>query len=69
MLGRADKGIILTTGSFSSEAIKEANRDGAPPIELVDGDKLVSLFERARLGLKERVVFDVDHEFFAPFMD
>jgi restriction system protein len=69
MLGRADKGIILTTGSFSSEAIKEANRDGAPSIELVDGDKLVSLFERARLGLKERVVFDVDHEFFAPFMD
>ncbi len=69
MLGRADKGIILTTGSFSSEAIKEANRDGAPPIELVDGDKLVSLFERAKLGLKERVVFDVDHEFFAQFMD
>ncbi len=69
MLGRADKGIILTTGSFSSEAIKEANRDGAPPIELVDGDKLVSLFEKARLGLKERVVFDVDHEFFQQFMD
>lgn len=69
MLGRADKGIILTTGSFSSEAIKEANRDGAPPIELVDGDKLVSLFEKAKLGLKERVVFDVDHEFFHQFME
>lgn len=69
MLGRADKGIILTTGSFSSEAIKEANRDGAPPIELVDGDKLVSLFEKAKLGLKERVVFDVDHEFFQQFME
>lgn len=69
MLGRADKGIILTTGSFSSEAIKEANRDGAPPIELVDGDKLVSLFEKARLGLKERAVFDVDHEFFQQFME
>lgn len=69
MLGRADKGIILTTGSFSGEAIKEANRDGAPPIELVDGDKLVSLFERARLGLKERTVFDVDHEFFQQFME
>lgn len=69
MLGRADKGIILTTGSFSSEAIKEANRDGAPPIELVDGDRLVSLFEKAKLGLKERVVFDVDHEFFQQFME
>lgn len=69
MLGRADKGIILTTGSFSADAIKEANRDGAPPIELVEGDKLVSLFERARLGVKERTVFDVDHEFFQQFMD
>lgn len=69
MLGRADKGIILTTGSFSTEAVKEANRDGAPPIELVEGDKLVSLFERARLGVKERTVFDVDHEFFQQFMD
>ena len=69
MLGRADKGIILTTGSFSAEAIKEANRDGAPPIELVEGDKLVSLFERARLGVKERTVFDVDHEFFQQFME
>ena len=69
MLGRADKGIILTTGSFSAEAVKEANRDGAPPIELVDGDKLVTLFEKAKLGLKERTVFDVDHEFFQQFMD
>jgi restriction system protein len=69
MLGRADKGIILTTGSFSADAIKEANRDGAPPIELVEGDKLVSLFERAKLGVKERTVFDVDHEFFQQFMD
>ncbi len=69
MLGRADKGIILTTGTFSAEAIKEANRDGAPPIELVDGDKLVSLFEKAKLGLKERTVFDVDHEFFQQFLE
>ena len=47
---------------------KEANRDGAPPIELVDGDKLVSLFERAKLGVRERIVFDVEHEFFQQFM-
>ena len=69
MLGRADKGIILTTGTFSADAIREASRDGAPPIELVEGDKLVTLFERARLGVKERAVFDVDHEFFQQFME
>lgn len=46
MLGRAEKGIILTTGTFTKEAQKEANRDGAPPIELVDGEKLVEMFEK-----------------------
>jgi restriction system protein len=45
MQGRADKGIILTTGTFTTEAKKEASRDGVPPIELVDGDKLMDMFE------------------------
>jgi restriction system protein len=44
MQGRADKGIILTTGTFTVEAKKEARRDGAPPIEPVDGDDHVTLF-------------------------
>lgn len=68
MIGRADKGIILTTGSFSSDARAEAERDGAPPVELVDGDKLVSMFEQVRLGVKEKTIFEVDHAFFADFM-
>lgn len=45
MQGRADKGIILTTGTFTAAAMKEAVRDGVPPIELVDGERLVGLFE------------------------
>src|SRR5205085_114463 len=52
--GRADKGIIITTGTFSSEAKKEAVRDGASPIELVNGQKLVEMFENLELGLKPR---------------
>lgn len=51
MQGRADKGIIMTTGTFTVEAKKEARRDGAPPIELVDGDDLVKLFEGLEFGL------------------
>lgn len=46
MIGRAEKGIIMTTGTFSSDAIKEANRDGAPQVELVDGEKLVEMFTK-----------------------
>ena len=52
MQGRTDKGLLLTTGTFTSDARKEATRDGVPPIELVDGDKLVVMFERVELGLK-----------------
>jgi restriction system protein len=68
MIGRADKGIIITTGSFTLDARGEADRDGAPPVELVDGEKLVEMFERAKLGLKPKTVYELDHSFFAGFL-
>lgn len=67
MQGRADKGIILTTGTFTSEARKEAIRDGVPAIELVDRDKLIEMFERLELGLHQRIAFEVDTSFFDQF--
>lgn len=67
MMGRADKGIIITTGSFTSDARKEAVRDGVPPIELVDGEKLVTMLEQLELGLKPQKTFDVDATFFDQF--
>jgi restriction system protein len=67
MQGRADKGLILTTGSFTAEARREATRDGVPPIELVDGEKLVAMFERLKLGLRAVHTFDVDDSFFEEF--
>lgn len=67
MLGRADKGIILTTGTFTQDAKREARRDGAPPVELVDGMKLVEMFEKLELGLVPRTTFDLDETFFEEF--
>jgi len=67
MIGRADKGIILTTGTFSADAKAEAERAGAPPIELVDGERLVTMFESKGLGVKPKTGFDVDVEFFEQF--
>jgi restriction system protein len=69
MEGRADKGIIITTGTFTAEARKEARRDGAKPIELVNGDDLVELFTSLELGLKPRTTYDVDEEFFDKYRD
>lgn len=67
MQGRGEKGLIITTGRFTKEAKSEANRDGVTPIELIDGDRLVELFEKYRLGLKPVTVFEIDLEFFKGF--
>jgi len=69
MAGRADKGIIITTGTFTADARREASRDGVPPIELVDGEKFVDLLERLELGLKPVMTFEIDEKFFAEFRE
>jgi len=62
MQGRAEKGLILTTGAFTQAAQKEATRDGAPPIDLIDGEALVELLKELKLGVKvtQRTVEDVE---------
>ena len=67
MAGRADKGIIITTGSFTAEARREASRDGVPPIELIDGERLIDMLEKLELGLRPVTTFEVDHSFFSEF--
>jgi restriction system protein len=66
MVGRADKGLLVTTGNFSRDAIREATRDGAPAIDLIDGDQLVEKLKELELGVHtqrvetEHVVVDRD---------
>jgi restriction system protein len=67
MAGRADKGIIITTGSFTAEARREGSRDGATPIELIDGEKLVDMLEELELGLLPVKFFEIDNSFFNKF--
>ena len=66
MVGRADKGLFITTGTFSPAAVKEATRDGAPPIDLVDGDQLARKLKDLQLGVKTEMVekVTVDAEWF-----
>ncbi len=56
MVGRTDKGLFVTTGTFTRGAIKEATRDGTPPIDLVDGDQLASKLKELSLGVKTLLV-------------
>ena len=59
MVGRADKGLFITTGTFSKDAIKEATRDGAPPIDLIDGDALADKLKEYGLGVSVKMVEEV----------
>jgi len=61
MDGRADKGLLITTGTFTREARAEAQRDGARPIDLVDGEELVEKLKQLRIGVEvqERIVEEV----------
>ncbi len=54
--GRADKGMFVTTSNFTRDALKEATRDGAPPIDLIDGDALIDKLKELKLGLEIEIV-------------
>nr|WP_040406157.1 restriction endonuclease [Ectothiorhodospira sp. PHS-1] len=66
MVGRADKGLFITTGTFTPAAIKEATRDGAPPIDLVDGEHLAEKLKEFGLGVKTEMIekVTVDKQWF-----
>jgi len=64
--GRADKGLFITTGSFTRDSIKEAQRDGAPPIDLIDGNDLAEKLKDLSLGIKTEKIekITVDDQWF-----
>ncbi len=66
MQGRTDKGLFVTTGTFTRDAIKEATRDGAPPIDLIDGEQLVQRLKELSLGVKITMIeaVEVDEDWF-----
>jgi restriction system protein len=71
MAGRGDKGLLITTGTFTAESKQESTRDGAPPIDLIDGERLCELLKEHSLGVKTEIKtieqVSVDREFFSSF--
>ncbi len=68
MVGRADKALMITTGNFTKDAVREATRDGAPAIDLIDGDLLVDKLKELSLGVSTELIqveqVEIDHEWF-----
>lgn len=69
MQGRADKGLFITTGTFTRDAKREASRDGAPPIDLIDGSELVIKMKELNLGVKVKTeeVVEIDSQWLEDF--
>ena len=69
MVGRADKGLLITTGTFTKDAMREATRDGAPAIDLVDGEQFVDKLKELGLGVRMQKIeveeISVEREWFA----
>lgn len=66
MVGRTDKGLFITTGTFTTEAKKEATRDGAPALDLIDGEQLSLILKDLKLGVETKTieVVDIDENWF-----
>ena len=66
MVGRTDKGLFITTGTFTSEAKKEATRDGAPALDLIDGEQLCIILKDLKLGVQTKTieVVEIDESWF-----
>ena len=66
LVGRAEKGLFVITGTFTREAMREAIRDGATQIDLMDGDQLADNYKELKLGIRMELVksVDVDSEWF-----
>ena len=60
MAGRGDKGLLITTGNFTKDAREESTRDGAPPIDLIDGDQVCELLKQYDLGVTSTQVERVE---------
>jgi restriction system protein len=67
LVGRADKGLFITTGTFTPAAVKEATRDGAPPIDMLDGDDLADKLKELGMGVSTKTVevYTVDEAWFS----
>jgi restriction system protein len=66
LVGRADKGLFVTTGTFTREATRKATRDGATPSDLMDGNELADKLKELQLGVRTKMVetVEIDSEWF-----
>lgn len=60
-----EKGVFITTGSFSKSAIEEASASGKQQIDLIDGEEFITKLAEFGIGVREIKDYEIDEEFFA----
>ena len=60
-----EKGVFITTGTFSKPAIAEASMPGKHQIDLMDGEEFISKLAEYGIGVREIKDYEVDEEYFA----
>lgn len=60
-----EKGVFITTGSFSKAAIEEASTPSKKQIDLINGEEFISKLAEFGLGVKEVKDYEIDEEYFA----
>ena len=59
-----EKGIFITTGTFTRAAREEASNAGKQQIDLIDGTEFINKLIEYRLGVTEKTIYEVDKAFF-----
>lgn len=60
-----EKGVLITTGTFTKAAREEASNPGKQQIDLIDGEELISKIAEYGIGVKEVKSYEIDEEFFS----
>jgi len=60
-----EKGVFITTGSFSKVATEEASAPGKQQIDLIDGEEFITKLAEFGIGVREIKDYEIDEDFFA----
>ena len=59
-----EKGVFITTGTYTKAARDEASNAGKRQIDLIDGEEFINKLIEYRLGVREKTIYEVDKSFF-----
>lgn len=59
-----EKGVLITTGTFSKQAIEEASNAGKKQIDLIDGEEFINKIAEFGIGVKQVITYEIDEEYF-----